>query len=356
MKFIGFTLRKYRRFLGARFSYIPWGLSFLVACAVSVYFFSTYSERLDNFFSSGSPTVSNQLSLIIKLDAKVTHWMVGIDQFLDSGEEVNLKIDKQSLKLEIAELKENHKSIKQYMGLWSIKNEELNRFKDISQFFYVNPIETLPNRIARKDSATVLKKKYSLVMGAFSLYAEALRQNQNEVSKRVGFISALNYFFATCSIVFGLISTFFFLEAILVKLDKFRDFASKKKFCVLFVDDEQGILDVVESSHEKLRSCDFLMAANGKEALKIIKRQHVDLIITDLCMPEMGGLELISKLKRVHIPIVVMTSKSVLTSETREALHNQIVYDKFDILNRLDEIIGKQIQLEAKHQNSKKAS
>jgi len=45
-------------------------------------------------------------------------------------------------------------------------------------------------------------------------------------------------------------------------------------------------------------------AANGQEALETLKRQHPDLIITDMHMPKMGGSEFITALKsNMELPI-----------------------------------------------------
>ena len=53
-------------------------------------------------------------------------------------------------------------------------------------------------------------------------------------------------------------------------------------------------------------------AANGAEALEMIKKDEFDLLITDLNMPEMDGKELLHRVKAspktTHIPVVVITS------------------------------------------------
>ena len=41
----------------------------------------------------------------------------------------------------------------------------------------------------------------------------------------------------------------------------------------------------------------FLDAENGDEALKVLKESNVDLVLTDLNMPEMGGAEMIHQMK-----------------------------------------------------------
>ena len=43
----------------------------------------------------------------------------------------------------------------------------------------------------------------------------------------------------------------------------------------------------------------LLEAENGKKAIDIIKNEHVDLIISDLLMPEMDGLELSKRVRQI---------------------------------------------------------
>lgn len=56
-------------------------------------------------------------------------------------------------------------------------------------------------------------------------------------------------------------------------------------------------------------------AVNGLEALKIINSQPTDLLVTDVVMPEMDGVDLYMRLKEspdtAHIPIIIVTDKEV---------------------------------------------
>jgi two-component system chemotaxis response regulator CheY len=60
------------------------------------------------------------------------------------------------------------------------------------------------------------------------------------------------------------------------------------------------------------RDAEFLPATNGREAYETLKEHVVDLIVTDLNMPEMDGATLLKKVKaspRFHdIPVIVITS------------------------------------------------
>ena len=64
---------------------------------------------------------------------------------------------------------------------------------------------------------------------------------------------------------------------------------------ILVVDDEPGVRDVVRRSLEHAGH-DVADAADGIEALDFCKANPVDVVVTDLFMPMMDGLELIVKL------------------------------------------------------------
>ena len=75
---------------------------------------------------------------------------------------------------------------------------------------------------------------------------------------------------------------------------------------VMIVDDEpfirQGLRILIPWEQYGYKICDE--AANGLEALELIKKDDFDLIITDIKMPKMGGIELIEYVNE-HIPYVV---------------------------------------------------
>lgn len=62
-----------------------------------------------------------------------------------------------------------------------------------------------------------------------------------------------------------------------------------------------------------------LMAANGTEALEVLKKNMVTLVISDIMMPQMTGIELCGKIKSdirySHIPLILLTAKTNLQSK-----------------------------------------
>jgi CheY-like chemotaxis protein/predicted regulator of Ras-like GTPase activity (Roadblock/LC7/MglB family) len=76
---------------------------------------------------------------------------------------------------------------------------------------------------------------------------------------------------------------------------------------LLVVDDEESVRSALVES----LSAGFTVrtAAGGREACALLDREAVDLVITDLRMPEMDGLELITHLRRDHpgLPVIVVS-------------------------------------------------
>ena len=66
---------------------------------------------------------------------------------------------------------------------------------------------------------------------------------------------------------------------------------------ILVIDDDAQIREVLKQSLERV-GYETLVAADGKAALKLNHATPVDLIITDIIMPEMEGLETIMEFRR----------------------------------------------------------
>lgn len=81
---------------------------------------------------------------------------------------------------------------------------------------------------------------------------------------------------------------------------------------ILAVDDEEDIVELVRYNLER-EGYETLSAFSGKEALEIISKKRPDLIILDLMLPDVDGLEITRRLKRdddlKNIPIVMLTAK-----------------------------------------------
>lgn len=94
---------------------------------------------------------------------------------------------------------------------------------------------------------------------------------------------------------------------------------------ILIVDDDPDIRLLIDF-HMSEEGCEVLEASDGIEALEVLKDNHVDIIITDLIMPNMDGYELIKVLKeskdKSGIPILMLTGKEE-ERVSREGLTHQ---------------------------------
>jgi two-component system, NtrC family, response regulator len=78
---------------------------------------------------------------------------------------------------------------------------------------------------------------------------------------------------------------------------------------ILVVDDEANYLTVMEALLEEA-GYEVLTALSGPEALKVVAQSDVDVVLTDMKMPKMSGIELLDELKRLYpdIPVILMTA------------------------------------------------
>ena len=87
------------------------------------------------------------------------------------------------------------------------------------------------------------------------------------------------------------------------------------EFKILIVDDEVDILELMKISFER-RNYDVLIAKDGKEALEVMRGQNVAVVLSDMVMPNMDGIELLKRIKRRYtdIDVIMMTGNSTLDS------------------------------------------
>jgi two-component system KDP operon response regulator KdpE len=77
---------------------------------------------------------------------------------------------------------------------------------------------------------------------------------------------------------------------------------------ILVVDDEPSILRVV-AANLRARGYEALTAATGEDALTVIEAQQPDCIVLDLGLPDVGGLEVLARLRTwTTMPVVILTA------------------------------------------------
>ncbi|HSK81597.1 MAG TPA: response regulator [Thermoanaerobaculia bacterium] len=101
---------------------------------------------------------------------------------------------------------------------------------------------------------------------------------------------------------------------------------------VLVVDDEPTVLFALsEGLCDKKKGLKVATAGNGREAVERLESERVDLVLTDLRMPDMDGFELLTYIRRnfANLPVIIMTALG--SSETDRRLGSD---SGFEILTK----------------------
>ena len=78
---------------------------------------------------------------------------------------------------------------------------------------------------------------------------------------------------------------------------------------ILVVDDEKRIVDIVKAYLER-DGYKVLTAGDGRSALEVARREHPDLIILDLMLPEVSGWDVCRTLRKASdVPIIMLTAR-----------------------------------------------
>lgn len=78
---------------------------------------------------------------------------------------------------------------------------------------------------------------------------------------------------------------------------------------ILVVDDEKPISDIIKFNLEK-EGFDIVTAFDGEEALEKVEEENPDLIVLDVMLPKIDGLEVVREVRKTHsMPIIMVTAK-----------------------------------------------
>jgi DNA-binding response OmpR family regulator len=118
---------------------------------------------------------------------------------------------------------------------------------------------------------------------------------------------------------------------------------------ILCIEDEQEMIDLIRLILSR-RGFEIRGANGGKEGLEIIRKDHPDLVLLDLMMPEMDGWEVYQQMKADEatkdIPVIVVTAKAQSIDKVL-GLHIAKVDDYIakpfspqELLNSVDKVLG----------------
>lgn len=88
-----------------------------------------------------------------------------------------------------------------------------------------------------------------------------------------------------------------------------EDDKSGRDLKILIVDDDQGVRDVVVRFLKTKGFKRVTSAATGKECLGIIEKEEVGLVLLDVRLPDIDGIEVLRKIKQIRnaIPVIMIT-------------------------------------------------
>jgi len=100
---------------------------------------------------------------------------------------------------------------------------------------------------------------------------------------------------------------------------------------ILFVDDSKPLVQLfLDHMIKKGHNYGFFTAANGQQALEILKKETIVLIILDIQMPVMDGLQFLAELhnRRIWLPVIIMTGTDMEISEKKFGEYGIVDYLK----------------------------
>ena len=97
---------------------------------------------------------------------------------------------------------------------------------------------------------------------------------------------------------------------------------------ILIVDDEQDLLETMTKRMRK-RGMQVLSASSGPEAIELIQQEPIDVVLLDVRMPQMNGIDVLKRIKELKpmVAVVMLTGHASIESAV-----TGIEYGAFDYL------------------------
>jgi DNA-binding response OmpR family regulator len=130
---------------------------------------------------------------------------------------------------------------------------------------------------------------------------------------------------------------------------------------ILIADDEPGFLEMyAQMLQDQSASFDVLKARDGREALEILRKTHVDLVLLDLMMPEVDGFGVLAQMREWEstreTAVVVLTSKTLTEADMSRLSHgvakvmSKGLYDAQEMLSHIELALARSKRLATESQ------
>lgn len=118
---------------------------------------------------------------------------------------------------------------------------------------------------------------------------------------------------------------------------------------VITVDDSSTMRRIIKNTLLKLGFTNILEAGNGVEALDVMAKNKVDVVVTDWNMPEMDGLTFVKTLRSKdeykNLPILMVTTEAAkedILTALRSGVNNYVVkpFTPDTLKDKIDKLLG----------------
>ncbi|MBX9667943.1 MAG: response regulator [Candidatus Obscuribacterales bacterium] len=113
---------------------------------------------------------------------------------------------------------------------------------------------------------------------------------------------------------------------------------------VLIIDDEEDFRTIASSCLGLLGGADVVEACSGEEGLKKAEKEQPDVILLDLVMPEMDGIQTLTNMRKnpatIDIPVIFVTTKGMFEGfeEMRKLGALAVITKPFDPMKLGDQV------------------
>ncbi len=113
---------------------------------------------------------------------------------------------------------------------------------------------------------------------------------------------------------------------------------------ILVVDDEPGIGNVLRIKL-RLSGYDVITTTSGAEAIEIIRTQKLDIVLLDILMPDVTGMDVLDRVRKFsQVPIVVFTARRDIADFAMKIGANDSIAKPFDpdyLVTKIESVLSK---------------